>query len=484
MLFDANEHLPESGRLNTQISVVGSGLAGLALAGDLSEAGHEVKLFEGGELKLSETSMDSYTGTCTISDQLGRKKRRDDYLHTSRLRMLGGTANHWGGSITYLDALDFEDRPWVPGGGWPIKKEELREAYIKASKYLLVKYPGTDNADIDSPYPEFDLSFSDALSNTFSQRSQVATARDVHLPQKIRSVARQVDIYYNATLVKLVFNGKRVSEIEFRNEQRDRLRVRSDIVLLCCGGIENARILLLHEHEIPINNRNTGRYFMEHIVFGNCGAIHFPNDSITTQLYDHPKGFEGYFELSEAYRRNRALQSLKIGLRRTDESPYSFAGARRSENESGSVIDLRLLIGEAAPNRNSRVKLSTQKDAFGMPRVHLDWRVSQSDYRHMLYALRTFAREFGRTQKGRVRLDLDEAMLIDHIARFHHMGTTRMHHDPEFGVTDRYGRVHGLENLYLGGSSLFTTSGSAHPTINLLALAYWTSEHLKSEVLG
>lgn len=484
MLIDANEQPPESGRLNTQISVVGCGLAGLALAGDLSDAGYQVTLFEGGAHSVSDASLDAYSGTCTFSDQMGRSKRRDDYLRTSRLRMLGGTANLWGGSLTYLDALDFEDRPWVPGGGWPVKKEELREAYFKASTYLHAKYPGTDNADIVSPYPEFDLSFSDTLVNTFKQRSKVANTRQFHVQQKVRSLAKRLDVYYNATLVKLVFSGSRVSEIEFRNENRDRLRVRSDIVLLCCGGIENARILLLHEHEIPITNRNTGRYFMENVIFNDCGSIHFPNDSMTTELYDHPKGFEGFFELSEAYRRDRALQSLKIGLRRTDKSPYSFAGARRSKDRSGSVVDFRILIGEVTPNRNSRVKLSDQKDAFGVPRVLLDWRLSQSDHRNMVKSLRTFARELGRTQKGRVRLNLDESMLVDNNPGNHHMGTTRMHHDPEFGVTDRYGRVHGLENLYIGGSSLFTTSGSAHPTVNLLALAYWTSEYLKSEVLG
>lgn len=484
MLIDANEHLPESGRLNTQISVVGCGLAGLALAGDLSEAGYQVVVFEGGAQSVTDASLDAYSGTCTFSDQMGRSRRRDDYLHTSRLRMLGGTANHWGGSLTYLDALDFEHRPWVPGGEWPVKKEELKEAYLKASAYLHVKYPGTENTGLDSPYPEFDLSFSDTLVSAFKQRSPVAQTREFHVQQKVRNLARQIDIYYNATLVKLSFKGSRVSELEFRNEQSDRLRVRSDIVLLCCGGIENARILLLHENDVPKRNRNTGRYFLEHVIFNNCGSIHFPNDTMTTELYDHPKSFEGFFALSESYRREQGLQNLKIGLRRTDENSYSFAGARRRDGGSGSVVDFRILIGESAPNRNSRVRLSDKKDAFGMPRVLLDWRMGHGEYQNMVDSLRAFARELGRYQKGRVRLILNESMLIDNNPGNHHMGTTRMHNDPEFGVTDRYGRVHGLENLFIGGSSLFTTSGSAHPTVNLTALAYWTSEHLKSEVLG
>ena len=53
----------------------------------------------------------------------------------------------------------------------------------------------------------------------------------------------------------------------------------------------------------------------------------------------------------------------------------------------------------------------------------------------------------------------------------HHMGTTRMHPDPKRGVVDTNGRVHGTANLFVAGSSVFPTSGSANPTLTILALA-------------
>jgi choline dehydrogenase-like flavoprotein len=58
------------------------------------------------------------------------------------------------------------------------------------------------------------------------------------------------------------------------------------------------------------------------------------------------------------------------------------------------------------------------------------------------------------------------------------MGTTRMSDDPKSGVTDQWGRVHGIANLYVAGSSLFPTAGWANPTLTILALALRTSEHL------
>ena len=61
----------------------------------------------------------------------------------------------------------------------------------------------------------------------------------------------------------------------------------------------------------------------------------------------------------------------------------------------------------------------------------------------------------------------------------HHMGTTRMHHDPRKGVIDPKGRVHGMKNLYVTGGSLFPTGGYANPTLTIVALAVALADHLK-----
>jgi choline dehydrogenase-like flavoprotein len=51
--------------------------------------------------------------------------------------------------------------------------------------------------------------------------------------------------------------------------------------------------------------------------------------------------------------------------------------------------------------------------------------------------------------------------------------------DPAHGVVDRDCRVHGLENLYVAGSSVFPTSGTAGPTLTIVALAVRLADHLR-----
>ena len=68
----------------------------------------------------------------------------------------------------------------------------------------------------------------------------------------------------------------------------------------------------------------------------------------------------------------------------------------------------------------------------------------------------------------------------DEVGGFHHMCTTRMSADPAAGVVDADCRVHGMANLYIGGSSAFATTASQPHTIVQLALRL--GDHLGSVV--
>ena len=56
--------------------------------------------------------------------------------------------------------------------------------------------------------------------------------------------------------------------------------------------------------------------------------------------------------------------------------------------------------------------------------------------------------------------------------------------DPKRGVTNRNGRVHGIENLFVAGSALFPTAGWEHPTLTILALTLRLANLLKAETRG
>ena len=65
----------------------------------------------------------------------------------------------------------------------------------------------------------------------------------------------------------------------------------------------------------------------------------------------------------------------------------------------------------------------------------------------------------------------------------HQIGTTRMSASPKEGVVDPNGRVHGVGNLYVLGSSVFPTGGAANPTLTIIAMALRMSDWFKQEQL-
>ena len=147
-----------------------------------------------------------------------------------------------------------------------------------------------------------------------------------------------------------------------------------------------------------------------------------------------------------------------------------------------------VLRAEQAPNPDSRVMLTDQRDALGMPRVRLDWKLGDQDVRSAAQLVSATARAFAASGLGQVEIadwlaqgrswNFDALVSAHPIGGFHHMGTTRMADDPRRGVTDGYGRVHGLANLYVAGSSLFPTGGWANPTLTVLALALRTADRI------
>lgn len=140
---------------------------------------------------------------------------------------------------------------------------------------------------------------------------------------------------------------------------------------------------------------------------------------------------------------------------------------------------------EQAPNPDSRVTLSTGKDALGMPRAKLDWRLTELDKRSIRTFYQLLGQELGRSEVGRVQirdwlLSDDRTWPSFLSGGWHHMGTTRMHADPKQGVVDADCRVHGLGNLYVAGAAVYPTAGSANPTLTLVALSLRLSDHLKT----
>ena len=61
----------------------------------------------------------------------------------------------------------------------------------------------------------------------------------------------------------------------------------------------------------------------------------------------------------------------------------------------------------------------------------------------------------------------------------HFSGTARMSDSPSYGVCNKDGRVHGINNLYVCDGSLIPSSGSANTGLTIAALALRMADHFK-----
>lgn len=140
---------------------------------------------------------------------------------------------------------------------------------------------------------------------------------------------------------------------------------------------------------------------------------------------------------------------------------------------------------EMLPAGENRVLLAEEKDTYGQPLPLVRHRPSELDQRSLIELHAILREEFEGLGVGRLKSDLaaTDPWPIDQDAS-HHMGTTRMGTDPASSVVDPDCRLHGVDNVYMAGASVFPTSGCANPTFTIVALAIRLAETLRSQVFG
>jgi choline dehydrogenase-like flavoprotein len=137
--------------------------------------------------------------------------------------------------------------------------------------------------------------------------------------------------------------------------------------------------------------------------------------------------------------------------------------------------------GEHLPHYDSCVRLSTDADEIGMPRLDIDIRFTDEDVDGVLAAHQHWDQYLRATGIGRLEYLSDDPKAAVRACTgggFHQMGTTRMSKDPEHGVVDENLAVHGIPNLHVVSSSVFVTSGQANSTFMIVVFAIRLIERL------
>jgi choline dehydrogenase-like flavoprotein len=185
------------------------------------------------------------------------------------------------------------------------------------------------------------------------------------------------------------------------------------------------------------------------------------------------------------------LRNICRQPRRTVRDLTSVARSRLSGSRRRAEFLLPTATGtyalryhaEQAPDPDSRICLNRRTGADGLPGVDIDFRYSEQDVDSVLRAHAVLDAQLRASGLGQLDYSCpadQRAAAVRAQARdgYHQIGTTRMSRDPALGVVDADCRVHGLDALYVAGSSVFPTSGEANPTFMAVTLAVRLAHHL------
>jgi choline dehydrogenase-like flavoprotein len=155
----------------------------------------------------------------------------------------------------------------------------------------------------------------------------------------------------------------------------------------------------------------------------------------------------------------------------------------RPQLERLARVELHCIL-EQLPDHASRVTLSTgRKDALGMPLSKIDWKISETERHTARRMTELICEEFARAGLPVPRLNSwleeDEGWRSNCVEKAHPTGTTRMSDNPAQGVVDRNCQVHGIEGLFVAGSSVLPTSGAVNPTLMIVSSALRLADWLK-----
>lgn len=519
--------------LACDVCIIGTGPAGCTLARELSGTALRVLLLESGGFDRQERA-----DALNEIESVGRSRVLNQWQ--VRNRIVGGSSHTWTGRCAPFDEIDFEHRDWLPHTGWPFGLDHLTPFLDRSREYLGLGV-GTGFSDdrfwklagqtqpAKRPDPDYLRPFFWQLSrDEVSRRDFMRFGR--HL---LRQLGANVTLVTHATVLRIHTDdaGLRVSSLEVIDPQGRRHTVRSSTVVVCAGGIENARLLLASDQRIPggLGNANdlVGRFLMDHPrdtvgVFPRVSRPlrkHFLSYRVKSATGENRylRGFRLSPELQKAEHlvncsafvreiiapddpwnaftrllndrstARRDALTITSHPRLFARGLYNYFLARKGTPHKLTQLEL-VCMCEQTPDPNSRIRLSNQTDRWGKRISQIDWRTHEVEARTIRRMATLVAAHF--SSIGEVAPRLEEWIgkgepfppnTFPDVA--HPMGTTRMADNARNGVVDRHGEVHGIQGLYISGSSTFPTGGHCNPTQMIVALSIRLADTLKQRLL-
>jgi choline dehydrogenase-like flavoprotein len=517
-------------QLDADVVIVGSGVAGALIAARLTAAGARVRILEAGPRTDRAAAVRRYRSgqwayeSVPWAPQPAGMPAGSYYVQAGSVpfasdyeRRVGGTTWHWLGNCPRLLPSDFAMQTrFGVGVDWPISYDDLEPWYVDAEHELGVSGNSSHDAgsprSADFPMPAIPMSSGDAMF----QRAAAAIGLDlVHTPQArnatpgyqgrpqccgnatcipVCPVQAKYDATYhlglaerggailteNAVVSRVVAGDDgEVVTVEYLDPRGTPHTVTGRSFVLAANAIETAKLLLMSG--IANSSDLVGRNLMDHPTTWARGTAAEPYTG-----YRGPLQTAGIDQLREGdFRSERGAFRVEVN---TDVgSPLATAGALIGEGLVGTelfseiarrapfAVWLAVMI-EQLPDPENRVTLADDTDALGLPRPKLTY--AHSDY--VMQGAVAAQETLGKLLDGVGATNVQTAPALGGAG--HLIGTVRMGDDPATSVADSFGRTHDHPNLFLAGSGLFPTAGTANPTLTIAALALRSAARISREL--
>jgi choline dehydrogenase-like flavoprotein len=497
-----------------RVCVIGSGFSGAVVAVELAAAGLDVLVLEAGN-DAPDHRLDSMLDRVDVA---GRTELRFGFS-----RQLGGASNLWAGRVAPLEPIDFESRDWVPHSGWPVRHADLEPYFARAAQILAIP---AHSIFATHTHERPDFAAADRLELKSFQWARGPFRAGRYLTEAARRLP-SLRVMTSSPVVALRErdDARLIEAALVARPDGSTERVEADWFVLATGGIETPRLLLnstaVRRTGIGNDRDVVGRFLATHpkanmatlVLARPVSTRHplFTDHAVSNGVVRSGLGFTASAQ-RELRLLNHYVQVLPFAEHRANRL---FESVRGSERFNSPLIDRSPLIsgyltgagkiafemiGRAGrlqrrtskfvlrafldqhPNADNRVTLSERRDTHGARLANVAWTFSAADRASVLAWFDRLQSELSARGAGRVNFEplrtAGEWPLIG--IHSHFMGTTRMGVDPATSVTNGDARVHGSENLFVAGPSLFTTGGFANPVYTVLALSLRLADHLKS----
>ena len=282
--------------------------------------------------------------------------------------------------------------------------------------------------------------------------------------------------------------GGAVTGVHLLAEDGTRETISAEVVVLSCGAVETARLLLnsataREPQGIGNGSDQVGRHLQGHYYPGALGIFPEslydgvgPGCSIATCDFNHGNdgiigggmlADEDIFTPVTFFKRDLPPDLPRWGL---EAKRFMRDNYRRVNDIKGPVQEI--------PNPDARVRVNPAlRDRYGIPVAHLSGTSHPETVRTATY-MRERAIEWLRAS-GAIKIwgRMPQQYLS---GGQHQAGTCRMGDDPALSVVDRFCRLHSQDNVFVCDGSPHVTNAGFNPVETIMALAWRTAENIVS----